>query len=220
VPSELRVAFVWRHKSIKDKVQEDEEKKKMEERIERARKQITEPFIDAKAKFDEQLGWTMDESDIAKLKANTEAYQASFTQYINDEATRLRESTIPNFKIDDKMKDKLSLEMDKYIAEAHKQFNKELGLPTKGAKKPAKAETKPAKEDQKADKVKEPKKEKAEKEKVEKPKKAKEEKAKPEKAPKEEKVKKEKAPKEEKVKEEKAKKEKEPKKSKEKKNEE
>lgn len=220
VLSELRVAFVWRHKSIKDKVQEDEEKKKMDERIERARKQITEPFIDAKAKFDEQLGWTMDESDIVKLKANTEAYQASFTQYINDEATRLRESTIPNFKIDDKMKEKLSLEMDKYIAEAHKQFNKELGLPTKGAKKPAKAETKPAKEDQKAEKVKEPKKEKAEKEKVEKPKKAKEEKAKPEKAPNEEKVKKEKAPKEENVKEEKAKKEKEPKKSKEKKNEE
>ncbi len=147
VVSELKVAFVWRHKSIKDKVQEDLEKKKMQERIERARKQITEPFIGAKAKFDEQLGWTMDESDVKKLMANTEAYKASFDQYINDEANRLRESTIPNFKIDDKMKAKLALEMDEYAASAIKEFDKILGIPTQKAKKPAKAKVKPAAED-------------------------------------------------------------------------
>ena len=152
VVSELKVAFVWRHKSIKDKVQEDEEKKKMEERIERARKQISEPFIDAKAKFDEQLGWTMDESDIKKLMANTEAYKASFEQYINDEATRLRESTIPNFKIDDKMKEKLSHEMEEHIEQAHKEFNKALGISSKGAKKPAKSEAEPQKDEAKPQK--------------------------------------------------------------------
>ena len=175
VVSELKVAFVWRHKSIKDKVQEDEEKKKMEERIDRARKQISEPFIDAKSKFDEQLGWTMDESDIKKLMANTEAYKSSFEQYINDEATRLRESTIPNFKIDEKMKDKLSQEMEEYIVKALKEFNKTVGLPSKGAKKPAKAEApKPEKaKDAKSEKVKEAKPEKVKEPKPEKEKKAK-----------------------------------------------
>lgn len=138
--SELKVAFVWRHKSIKDKVQEDVEKKKMEERIERARKQIAEPFVDAKSKFDEQLGWTMDDREIQKLMANQEQYRESFNQYINDEANRMRESTIPNFKIDDKMKEKLSLEMDEYIKTAYKEFNKAVG----SAKAPKKSE-KPAK---------------------------------------------------------------------------
>ena len=135
VLSEVKVAFVWRHKSIKDKVQEDTEKKKMEERIERARKQISDPFIGAKDKFDEQLGWTMDESDIKKLMADTEAYRASFEQYINDEATRLRESTIPNFKIDDKMKEKLSHEMEAHILKARKEFDKALGTSSKGKTK-------------------------------------------------------------------------------------
>ena len=115
---------MWRHKSIKDKVKEDEEKKKMEERIERARKQITEPFTGAKAKFDEQLGWTMDESDIKKLMQNDSLYRATFAQYIDDESSRLKESTIPNFKIDDKMKSKLILEMEECIEKAYKEFNK------------------------------------------------------------------------------------------------
>ena len=166
VVSELKVAFVWRHKSIKDKVQEDEEKKKMEERIERARKQISEPFIGAKAKFDEQLSWTMDDSDIKKLMANVDAYKASFEQYIIDEATRLRESTIPNFKIDDKMKEKLSHEMEEYIEQARKAFDKEMGISSKGSKKSAKTEDK-------AEKSKEPKPEKEKKEKEPKPEKEK-----------------------------------------------
>ena len=184
VLSEVKVAFVWRHKSIKDKVQEDEEKKKMEERIERARKQIAEPFVNAKSKFDEQLGWTMDEREIQKLMANTEQYRASFDQYINDEASRLRESTIPNFKIDDKMKEKLSLEMEEYIKTAYKEFNKVVGEPPKEPKKQKDSkeqketkELKPEKQ-KKQEKTKEQKVEKKQKvEKEQKPEKIKEQKA-------------------------------------------
>ena len=196
VVSELKVAFVWRHKSIKDKVQEDEEKKKMEERIERARKQISEPFIDAKIKFDEQLGWTMDESDIRKLKSNVEAYHASFEQYITDEANRLKESTIPNFKIDDKMKEKLSHEMDEFVEKARKEFCKEMGISTKPAKKPAKADAakvaKKKKEEEPEDVKSEKKEPKPEKVKEPKPEKVKEPKPEKVKEPKPEKEKKKK----------------------------
>jgi hypothetical protein len=147
VLSEVKVAFVWRHKSIEDKVQEDEEKKKQQERLQQARLQISEPFQDAKAKFDEQLGWIMDEREIAKLKKNDSTYAASFQQYINDEASRLRESTIPNLRIDDEMKEQLSAEMEGLIINAFVEFNnilyeakkahaKENGLDVKSIVKP------------------------------------------------------------------------------------
>ena len=147
VLSEIKVAFVWRHKSIKEKVQEDEERKKELERIEQARKQIAEPFTGAKAKFDEQLGWIMDERDVIKLKKNDSLYAQNFEQYINDEASRLRESTIPNLRLDDAIKEQLSAEIDGLIVEAYVDFNnimyeekkayaKENGLDVKAVVKP------------------------------------------------------------------------------------
>lgn len=187
VLSEVKVAFVWRHKSIKDKVQEDEEKKKMDERIERARKQIADPFTDSKAKFDEQLGWTMDESDIKKLMLNDSLYRATFLQYLNDEATRLRESTIPNFRIDDAMKEKLSEDMDELMKDAVKEFHKQADKAyeelTGGGAKAEKGKKKSEKKDgDSGDKSKEKpakeKKEKVKKEKVKKEKPAKEKKEK------------------------------------------
>ena len=217
VLSELKLAFVWRHKSIKDKVKEDEEKKKMEERIERARKQITEPFIGAKAKFDEQLGWTMDESDIKKLMQNDSLYRATFAQYIDDESSRLKESTIPNFKIDDKMKSKLILEMEECIEKAYKEFNKaadeyakENGIEISRTKKSSKgAKAGKAEKAGNTEKVKKEKKEKVKGEKEDKAKENKEktEKAKEVKEKKDKKVKEDKAEvKEEKTKEKKSKK--------------
>ena len=147
VLSEVKVAFVWRHKSIKEKVQEDVEKKKTLERLAMARLQVSEPFEDAKAKFDEQLGWIMDEREIAQLKKNDSTYAASFAQYINDEAARLRESTIPNLRIDDHMKEQLSAEIEGLIIGAFVEFNdilyearkakaKENGLDVKTVEKP------------------------------------------------------------------------------------
>lgn len=188
VVSELKVAFVWRHKSIKDKVQEDQEKKKMEERLDKARKQIEEPFIDAKARFDEQLSWTMDDSEIKRLMSKDSLYRATFLEFINGEAVRLKESTIPNLRIDEDMKDDLLEMMDELMVDAIKEFHK-------AADEYAKAngiEISASSGSGKAAKVK----------------KAKPEKEKPEKETKPEKEKKQKPEKEEKVKKEKKVKEK------------
>lgn len=162
VVSEIKVAFVWRHKSIKDKVKEDEEKKKMQERIDRARKQIEEPFIDAKAKYDEQLGWTMEPGEIRKLMLNDSLYRASFLQYMDEEENRLKESTIPNFRIEEKMKDKLSDRIDDLKKDAVKEFHKLADKAYSELMKEEKAKSKEAAKAAKEDKAKE-KKEKKEK---------------------------------------------------------
>ncbi|MGM9785971.1 MAG: DUF3575 domain-containing protein [Candidatus Cryptobacteroides sp.] len=146
VISELKVAFVWRHKSIKDKVQEDKEKKKQMERLERAKAQVETPFIDARAKFDEQLGWTMDKPDIEKLQSDKEKYREMFiNDYITSEVNTLYEVTIPNQLIDDQLKDKLRARVEVLKEKAIKEFDKSIGYTGKPDKAKAPKQAKPAK---------------------------------------------------------------------------
>ncbi len=138
VVSELKVAFVWRHKSIKEKVQEDLEKKKMLERLEKAKAQIEAPFMDSKTKFDEQLTWIMEEREINALKADKERYRGEFVNYLDTEIQTLTEVVIPGQLISDDMKAKLSNKIPALRAKAISAFDKEIDYNPN--KKPAKAE--------------------------------------------------------------------------------
>lgn len=136
VISELRMAFVWRHKSIKDKVQEDVEKKKQRDRLENAKAQVEAPLTNAKAKFDEQLGYLERQEDIEKLKADKEKYRRRFIEeYIQSEVSTLYDVVIPNQLIDESLKDKLRDRVEVLKNKAIKEFDKEIGY--KAGKTPA-----------------------------------------------------------------------------------
>ena len=127
VVSELRLAFVWRHKSIKEKVQEDVEKRKMMERMEKAQAQVDGTFQNMnQAKFDEQLSWTMNEQEINALKADTERYRGEFINYLDTEIQTLTEVVIPGQLITDEMKAKLSKRIPSLRAKAISAFDKEI----------------------------------------------------------------------------------------------
>ena len=127
VVSELRLAFVWRHKSIKEKVQEDVEKRKMMERMEKAQAQVDGTFQNMnQAKFDEQLSWTMNEQEIKALKADTERYRGEFINYLDTEIQTLTEVVIPGQLITDEMKAKLSKRIPSLRAKAISAFDKEI----------------------------------------------------------------------------------------------
>ena len=127
VVSELRLAFVWRHKSIKEKVQEDVEKRKMMERMEKAQAQVDGTFQNMnQAKFDEQLSWTMNEQEIKALKADTERYRGEFINYLDTEIQTLTEVVIPGQLITDEMKAKLSKRIPSLRTKAISAFDKEI----------------------------------------------------------------------------------------------
>ena len=117
---------------------------------------------------------------------------------MENDFTELSAVEIPEEKIDtiDKMKEKLSHEMDEFVEKARKEFCKEMGISTKPAKKPAKADAakvaKKKKEEEPEDVKSEKKEPKPEKVKEPKPEKVKEPKPEKVKEPKPEKEKKKK----------------------------
>lgn len=208
VVSDVRVAFVWRHKSIKDKVKEDVERN----RVKRVFNTIESDYNyndQSKSRYDEDLKNTLSNRDRERIMANDSLYRAGFMKNLNEQEATLR-GYVPmqfsdEFKQDPRVyeivkeyEEKLYKLITQRKKEAIRLFEKEWAQAKSGAAK-AKAEAAKAKaEAEKKAKADAPKD--AAKEKVEKT-------PKQEKAPKEAKAQKEKKVKEEKQKKEKAEKE-------------
>ena len=219
VVSEMRVAFAWRSKSIKDKVKEDKDKKRVKNYYEtRVKGDRIQPLLDLNKEFyDTHISNVMKPWEVSGFMANDSLYVAGFDALLKETADREVQQIASAFPSDmeqherqdirdyvQELKVELQELIDKTAKETKKKFEKEYGtLKAEKAKADAKAKAQsgtPEAKPEKADKAK-PAKEKTEKvekakaEKVDKPKVEKEkpaEKAKKE-EPKKEKVKKEKS---------------------------
>lgn len=232
VLSELRVAIVWRTKSIKDKVRDDVEKRKIQTYYEKIKEDFSKPLLEmTKAFYDEVLVNTKSERERSNIMKDFALYNEGFMEMLaSEEEQQLRyiSTSFPDEMKNHERKDlrELVVELEKTLCERVNEarktsmdaFKKEAKVYFKDVKKQLKQEKAQNKEQEKADKKagkdtsKSEKTEKAEKsDKVEK--KAKEEKT--DKKVKEEKPeKKEKAAKgEDKVKEEKSEKKEKPEKA-------
>ena len=178
VVSDLRVAFVWRHKSIKDKVKEDTERN----RVVRAFNTIQGDYNYndfTKAMYDEGLVNVHGNRKASEIMANDTLYRKGYMEQLDQQEATLR-SYIQNAFSDDLKSDprvyeivkgyeeKLDELITKRKKDAVRQFEKEWAAARSGA---AKAEAKAAKEAEKAaeengepkEKVKKPEKEKRQK---------------------------------------------------------
>lgn len=200
VISDVRVAFVWRHKSIKDKVKEDVEKNRVKNVYNMI--QVDYNYNDyTKSQYDEKLKNTLSSRERDKIMANDSLYRAGFLKDLDTQEETLL-GYIPmqfsdEFKQDPRVhaivkeyEQKLYKLTAKRKKEAIKLFEKEWAEAKAGvakakaeAEKQAKAETpktEKGKTDAPKEKVDKAPKEKAPKEKVEKEKKQKKEKDKAE----------------------------------------
>lgn len=156
VVSDLRVAFVWRHKSIKDKVKEDTERN----RVVRAFNTIQGDYNYndfTKAMYDEGLVNVHGNRKASEIMANDTLYRKGYMEQLDQQEATLR-SYIPNAFSDDLKSDprvyeivkgyeeKLDELITKRKKDAVRQFEKEWAAARSGA---AKAEAKAAKEAEK-----------------------------------------------------------------------
>ena len=226
VVSEMRVAFAWRSKSIKDKVKEDRDKKRVKNYYEtRVKGDRIQPLLDLNKEFyDTHISNVMKPWEVSGFMANDSLYVAGFDALLKETAEREVQQIASAFPSDMEQHERqdirdyvqeLKVELQELIAktakETKKKFEKEYGaLKAEKAKADAKAKAQSGTPEEKPEKTEKsdkaakanPAKDKAEKpakEKAEKVDKAKVEKEKPA-----EKVKKE-EPKKEKVKKEKSK---------------
>lgn len=195
VVSDVRVAFVWRHKSIKDKIKEDEDKI----RLERLYKinEVDYNFDSYTKEWYDSVLADMNPSTRKEIQADEELYRNGFIERLDAEAERLRGNLVTVFPAEDDPRvqgivqgliERLDKKVERLRNSALKQFdserraqNAEVAKAAAKVAKEAKAqEAEAAKVDgEKADKAEKPAKaEKAEKktdkaEKVEKEKKAK-----------------------------------------------
>lgn len=151
VVSDVRVAFVWRHKSIKDKVKEDDGKNKVIRQFNIF--QADYNFNDyTKAWYDETLTNTKSSKEREAIMANDSLYMSGFMNYINEHELNLQ-SNIPRVFSEDlksdprvnvivkEYEDKLLKLLDKRKKEAVNLFEKELsGQKAEAKKAAAKAE--------------------------------------------------------------------------------
>lgn len=226
VVSEMRVAFAWRSKSIKDKVKEDKDKKRVKNYYEtRVKGDRIQPLLDLNKEFyDTHISNVMKPWEVSGFMANDSLYVAGFDALLKETADREVQQIASAFPSDmeqherqdirdyvQELKVELQELIDKTAKETKKKFEKEYGaLKAEKAKADAKAKAQSGTPEEKPEKTEKsdkaakanPAKDKAEKpakEKAEKVDKAKVEKEKPAgKAKKEE-------PKKEKVKKEKSK---------------
>ena len=96
VVSELRVAFVWRTKSIKDKVKDDTEKARVKRHYAKLKADIIYPFENetTKANYDEVLVNTKSDRERAQIMAVDSLYRNGFLQLL-DETERTQLDNIP-----------------------------------------------------------------------------------------------------------------------------
>ena len=83
VVTELRVAFVWRKKSIKDKVKDDVEKRKIQTHYEKIRYDFHQPLLDmTKTYYDEVLVNTKSDGDRRKIMRDYTLYNEGFMELL------------------------------------------------------------------------------------------------------------------------------------------
>jgi hypothetical protein len=89
VVSDMRVAFVWRHKSIKDKVKEDVERNKVKAAF--ITNEIDYNYNDfTKARYDEDLVNTMSSRERTALMANDTLYRKGYMKNLDGQEETLK----------------------------------------------------------------------------------------------------------------------------------
>ena len=169
VVSELKVAFVWRHKSIKDKVKTDDEKLKIKRHYERNKGDYSQPFESlTKAYYDEMLVNTKSSKELREIRGNDSLYFAGYQELL----ARTREDVVRNLEgvFPDDMKNSEREDMREYVRSlekklegimnkskktAFKKFRKEVSsVNSKKAKTESKAEKEKKTAEKKAEKKK------------------------------------------------------------------
>lgn len=89
VVSDMRVAFVWRHKSIKDKVKEDVERSKVKAAFNT--NEVDYNYNDfTKARYDEDLANTMSSRERTALMANDTLYRKGYMKNLDGQEETLK----------------------------------------------------------------------------------------------------------------------------------
>lgn len=90
VVSEMRVAFAWRSKSIKDKVKEDKDRKRVKNYYEtRVKGDRIQPLLDLNKEFyDTHISNVMKPWEVPSFKANDSLYRAGFDKLLKETADR------------------------------------------------------------------------------------------------------------------------------------
>lgn len=164
VVSELRVAFVWRHKSIKDKVKTDTEKLRIKQYFDRNKGDFSSPFENmTKEWYDEVLVNTMSSRERRTIMENDSLYRAGFLAKIAQEEENVRRNLAGIFP--DEMKNSEREDIREYVAGLEKKLEKIMLSAGKKAWKKfrkavaseksetAKADAKALKEQRKAEKA-------------------------------------------------------------------
>ena len=155
VVSELRVAFAWRSKSIKDKVKEDTDRKRVKNYYEtRVKGDRIQPLLDLNKEFyDTHLSNVMKPWELPKFMANDSLYRAGFDALLKETADREVQQIASAFPSDmeqherqdirdyvQELKMELQELIEKTALDTKKKFNKELAvLQAEKAKAEAKA---------------------------------------------------------------------------------
>lgn len=123
VVSELRVAFVWRHKSIKDKVKTDTEKLRIKQYFDRNKGDFSSPFENmTKEWYDEVLVNTMSSRERRTIMENDSLYRAGFLEKIAQEEENVRRNLAGIFP--DEMKNSEREDIREYVAGLEKKLEK------------------------------------------------------------------------------------------------
>ena len=186
VVSDMRVAFVWRHKSIKDKVKEDVEKNRVKAYFNSILGDYN--YNDcSKSRYDEDLTNTLSSREKARIMQSDSLYRAGFMKNIDTQEETLR-GYVPmqfsdEFKTDPRVhaivmeyEAKLYKLIEKRKKEAIRKFEKEWAAEKAEKAKAASEAKKDAPETEKTKPQKQDKEKKADDPKPEKQKKVKEEK--------------------------------------------
>lgn len=132
VVSELKVAFVWRHKSIKDKVKTDTEKLRIKRHFDRSKGDFSSPFESmTKEWYEEDLVNTKSSRERRAIMENDSLYLAGFL----DKLAQEEENVMRNLEgiFPDGMKNSEREDIREYVAGLEKKLEKIM----LGAKKKA-----------------------------------------------------------------------------------
>ena len=149
VVSEMRVAFAWRSKSIKDKVKEDKDRKRVKNYYEtRIKGDRIQPLLDLNKEFyDTHLSNVMKPWEVSPFMANDSLYRAGFDKLLKETADREVQQIASAFPSDMEQHERqdirayveeLKVELQELIAKTAKDTKKKF-LKEYGAVQAAKA---------------------------------------------------------------------------------
>ena len=142
VVSEMRVAFAWRSKSIKDKVKEDKDRKRVKSYYEtRVKGDRIQPLLDLNKEFyDTHISNVMKPWEVSSFKANDSLYRAGFDKLLKETADREIQQIASAFPSDmeqherqdirayvEELKVELHELIEKTAKDTRKKFLKEYG---------------------------------------------------------------------------------------------